>query len=82
MKLFGIRITPMRLAVTAAVVAFSMLHPVIRKIVWIILPMGRGTDDIVFWIAFTILCLVGFVEFWVSFQPGNQKKREQGRYYE
>lgn len=52
--------------IVTLILAVLMAHPLTRRIALIILPLGRGFDDILFWIFFVIFILVAFVKGWVS----------------
>lgn len=58
MTLYGYRITAVRVLVVAAIVAFLMISPPLRRIVWVILPFGRGWDDVVFWVALSAVAVI------------------------
>ena len=48
------------------ILAFLLWHPVTRRIIIIILPLGRGIDDLIFWILLIILGFLAFVKGWIS----------------
>lgn len=41
-------------------------HPVTRRIILLILPLGRGVDDLLFWLLLAAFCMLAFVKGWVS----------------
>lgn len=56
---------------TKIIIAFLILfgliaHPVTRRLIFIILPLGRGWDDLLFWIALIGLITVLFIKGWVN----------------
>lgn len=77
MEVFGFRITKLRLLITAILIAIAMIIPAIRRIVWWILPLGSGSDDTIFWIAFSIVAVIVFVEFWTKIRPNNPYNRRR-----
>lgn len=76
MSLFGFKFTKLRIFIMAVVVAIMMSHPTLRAIVWWILPLGSGWDDIVFIVAVSIIVILGFVEMWTSEIPNNPYNRK------
>lgn len=76
MKLFGVRITFLRVFVTAVVVAIVMAVPALRRAVWFILPLGSGYDDIIEIIALAAIGITLFVEVWRQRYPNNPYNRK------
>jgi hypothetical protein len=77
MKILGIEITRTGLIIAAAIIAVMMIHPALRRILWVILPMGRGWDDILFIVAAAVLAVIAFVDFWTH---NNPLKKERTAY--
>lgn len=55
-----------KILLIVGVLTFLLWHPVTRRIVLIILPLGKGWDDLLFWVLLVIFALVAFVKGWVS----------------
>lgn len=79
MELFGYRFTKMRTLVIAIIVAVLMTVPTLRRIVWWLLPLGSGWDDIIGGAALLIIAFLVFVEIWTKRYPNNpyNQKRER-----
>lgn len=71
MEIFGIKITRVGLLITAIIVALLMTHPTLRYIVWLILPLGSGWDDIIGGGALLLIAILVFVEVWSKRYPNN-----------
>lgn len=52
--------------ITIGITLFLVWHPVTRKIIFIILPLGRGGDDLIFWVLLVLLFIVAFVKGWIN----------------
>ena len=57
-------LTKLLFAIGAAVIL--LWHPLTRRIVMVILRLGKGIDDILFWVLLATFILVAFVKGWVS----------------
>lgn len=77
MEIFGFRFTRLRVFVIALIVAVCMLIPTIRRIIWWILPLGSGNDDIIGGGALIILAVIIFVELWTKRYPNNPYNRKR-----
>jgi membrane protease YdiL (CAAX protease family) len=49
-----------------ALFAFGMWHPLTRKIILVILPLGRGFDDLLFILALICLVIFGSAKGWIK----------------
>lgn len=55
-----------KILVVIGVVLALLWHPFTRRIVLVILPLGRGVDDLLFWMLLVAFALMAFVKGWVS----------------
>lgn len=55
-----------RVLVIIGVGVILLWHPVTRRIVFVILPLGRGVDDLLFWLLLAAFCMLVFVKGWIS----------------
>lgn len=82
MKLFGFKVTPLRVMVISIVVFVAMLHPGIRRIIWWILPMGSGYDDIFGGLALIAISVAIFVEIWTKVLPSSSIRKVNSKRYD
>lgn len=80
MELFGIRITLARVLIFAVVVIVVMAVPVLRSIVWLLLPLGSGYDDIIEGAALAVIVIAIFIELWSKRYPNNPYNRKRKNY--
>lgn len=55
-----------KILIGVGLLAILLWHPVTRRIIIFILPLGRGVDDIVMWCLIVIFIIVAFVKGWVN----------------
>lgn len=55
-----------KLALILGIAWLLFLHPASRRAIYFILPLGRGWDDVVFWVLLVAFGLVAFVKGWIS----------------
>ena len=71
MTIFGFRLTRLRVFIIALIVSVAIGNPSVRRILWWLLPLGSGRDDIIEMIALAIMAIVLFVEIWTNLKPRN-----------
>lgn len=79
MELFGFRFTRVRVGIISLLVFVAMAIPRVRFIIWWLLPLGSGWDDLIGGAALVILAVLVFVELWTKGYPNNpyNQKREK-----
>lgn len=55
-----------KIIIVLSILLFLIWHPFTRKVIFIILPLGKGWDDLLFWIVLVILIFISFVKGWVK----------------
>lgn len=64
MTIFGLRLTRFRVFLISLIILILMAIPTTRYIIWWILPLGSGADDIIVGICLIVLFVALFVEIW------------------
>lgn len=77
MDFLGVKITRLRLLIFALVVGLILAVPTLRRIVWWLLPLGSGYDDIIGAIVLFIILAVVLVEIWQKVIPNNPYNRKR-----
>lgn len=63
----------LKTAVALLVVGLLFAHPLSRRVIIVILPLGSGIDDLIAIVALGLAALLAFVQGWVSV-PNIKKK--------
>ena len=55
-----------KILIFVGVLAFLLWHPVTRRVIVFILPLGKGVDDLIFWALLIVFVLIAFIKGWVN----------------
>lgn len=80
MELFGKKFNLIYIFLFALLLFIAMATPSVRRVIWWILPLGSGWDDILGALALAIIFGVLFIKFWTRMAPKgslNKKKKEE-----
>jgi hypothetical protein len=55
-----------KVLVGLGLLALLLWHPFTRSIIFTILPLGRGIDDIAFWVVAVLFLFVAFLKGWIN----------------
>lgn len=82
MRLFGIRLTPLRVILFFTVILLATLHPQLRFVIWWILPLGSGYDDIIGGLALIVIGITLFIQLWTQVLPSSAIRKVNSKRYD